>query len=476
MKSLQKIFMRPRNILMIRLVMNENQSIKSKFYVILLVLVMLTGILTLSPAISSLMNTYKLVESSGTIVANEAYAESGSVEDVQAAVDAVVAAGGGTVYIPEGDFTFEPRDSGLTGPYGRPTGVQFVVPAAGINIFGGGKGVTVLEMPVDDIAPNVGMFCVTGGYETARAVGGWISGGKLRISGITFKGRSNIDTSPSGDHAILLVSVRDFRIDNCEFLCMGSVGIWVQDQDTQYSIVGGDPDRITQGVVDHSDFIDMHKPGALAAGRGYGYGIGIGRAMYWEWTYWEDDPWELFGKYEGNIFVEDCYFTRCRHAVAASSGGTYVLRNSVIEDIAIFASATTGHPNRATYFGMLAQEIYNITIRRTPAGAEANPNNFFGILVEGGSALLYNNTFDSCYRAFDISACESTSGRGDTHPRGHTKEVYIWDNTYINLVTTFNIFAQDCPAPVEGVEYFLHAPSAEKNYQPYSYPHPLTLG
>jgi len=417
---------------------------------------MLIGILILSPAISSVINTYTHVRSSGTIVANEAHAKSGSVEDIQAAVDAVVAAGGGIVYIPEGDFAFNASGD---------IRVNINVPAGGLNILGAGINRTVLQMPVDDSAPNTIMFYISG-----------LSKGRLRMSNITFRGRPNRDTSPTGDAGIRIESCMDFRVDHCSFYDMGTAGVWVSDVEKTKGHYDGDITYVSQGVVDHCYFYDIYKPQTYASQRGYGYGVVIARAYHYLWTYpnlYPDDPWTMFGKYYKNTYIEDCYFIGCRHAVTGNWAGAYVLRHSTIDDLRLYECVTTGHPNRDNVFGMLTCEIYNVTVRSTGKYV----SKFIGFHIEGGSALIFNNTLENLDRAFNLGACEDSTPH-PYHPLGHTKEVYIWNNTVTNCVEVYHVFSNEpggCPAPVENVNYFLHVPPAERNYTPYPYPHPLIL-
>jgi hypothetical protein len=382
-------------------------------------------------------------------------AKSGSVEDIQEAVNAVVAMGGGIVYIPEGNFTFN-----ASGSYR----VNINVPVNGINIFGAGINRTVLQMPINDSAPDTIMF-----YANC------LSGGKLRISGITFKGRPNRDSSPTGDVGIRIESCTDFRVDHCSFYDMGGNGINVGDQEMTYGHYGGDLKYVSQGVIDHCDFIDIYKPNTTAQGRGYGYGVGVGRAYHYLWTVpnlYPDDPWTMFGKYYKNTYIEDCYFVGARHAVTGNWAGAYVLRNSIIEDLRVYEAVTTGHPVRTNVLGMLTCEIYNVTVRNT----RKYVSKFCGFHVEGGSALIYNNRIENLVdNAFSIGSCEDANNT--FFPLGNTKEVYIWNNTVINstlLSIVDNSGLGGCPAPIEGKHYFFHAPPAERNYTPYPYPHPLT--
>jgi len=453
MESLQKIFMHTRHLLMIRPVMKKTRTIES--YTTLLLLITLIGVLVLSPAILSSINTYTLVRSSGMIVANEAYAKSGSVEDIQAAVDAVVAAGGGTVYIPEGVFSFNASGNRR---------VNINIPAVGLKIFGAGINQTVLQMPVDDSAPDTIMFNVNG-----------LSGGKIRISGITFKGRPNIDTSPTGDVGIKMAGCQDFRVDNCSFYYIGGQGVRVDDSLIQDGISGGDLSKVSQGVIDHCYFYDIYKPASHQAWRGFGYGVFVGRSWDYRWTIpnlYPDDPWTMFGQYYRNTYIENCCFEGCRHAVVGNWAGAYVLRYSTIKNHRFKETATTGHPVRQGVLGMLTCEIYNVTV----INEGKYISTFWGFQVEGGSGLFYNNTISDLQNWFVISCCEYKNTDTFYHT-GRTKEVYIWNNSISNCGDPWILDQSPtgCPPPVENEDYFFYAPSMDKNYIAYTYPHPLTL-
>jgi len=480
MKTFLARFIGACDILLTRPIMRVVQTIRPKglaHYAMPLISIILIGILIVAPTISSVGSAYIRIDSSGGIIASIAYAKSGSPQDLQMAVDAVVAAGGGIVYVPEGSFIFEPRDSGLKSSLGTPCGVRFVVPSGGLEIIGAGKDTTTLQMPLDDSASACIMLQATGGYETSRTVGGWVCAGKLRISGITFKGRPNIETNAVSDDLVYIESCKDFRIDHCAFYYAGSSGIKVNDHYTQSGIYapnkdyvnfsGGDPARISQGVIDHCDFIDLYKKPIGTNG----YGIVVARAMHYWWTPWEEDTSKIFGVYDKNVFIEDCYFRGTRHAVAVSNGGVYVLRNSLIEDELISEAATTGHPNRENYHGMRGCEIYNCTIRYTGNYG----TRFFGVHIEGGSALVYDNIIDNVWHGVRIGNCEVADP--DFHPRGHPKDIYIWNNTITNVEEVIYVFTNGhCDAPTQGTTYFLTPPPSGWNYQPYSYPHPLTTG
>jgi len=486
MELLRNTYMHQRSKPIIRRVMKEIPSIDSKAllkHVAFLISVVLVGALVLSDLVLSGTTNVPIHTEGGILYSREVVnATSGSVEDIQAAVNVVVAAGGGTVHVPEGTFTFEPRDSGLKDSRGRPVGVKFKVPAAGLSILGAGKNQTILQMPLDDGAPSGTMFQATGGYETSRTIGGWVSGGKLRISGITFRGRPNMDTAANSDTALYIESCKDFRVDHSAFYWMGDSAVYIEDHYTQSGIYapnndyvhysGGDPARVSQGVIDHSDFIDLYKP--LIGTNGYG--VAVGRAMHYLWTPWDDDIWNVLGVYDKNVFIEDCYFRGVRHAVAASNGGVYVLRNSIIEDLRVAEAATTGHPNRENYHGMRAHEIYSNIIRYTGSYGFR----FYGVHMEGGGGVVFSNTIDNLIHAFRFGSCEVTDP--DYHPRGHLNDIYVWGNSVTRCDVKYFAFSNaptGCPQPTEGVEYFVDADAQSRvetaGYQPYPYPHPLTL-
>jgi len=406
------------------------------------------------------VNLFPLQISSITVTA-----KSGSVTDIQAAVDSV-ASSGGTVYIPEGTFSFDVSGDRR---------VEFTVPERGIQIIGAGIDQTVLQMPIDDSAPNSVMFDVNG-----------LSGGKIRITGITFKGRSNRETSPTGDTGIRLKSCTNFRVDHCSFYDMGGNGVQIYDAKNTYGWEGGNIDKVSQGVIDHCSFYGIYKSACTSVGRGFGYGVVVGRAWHYLWTVpnlYPNSPWNStdgYGKYYKNTFIEDCYFTGCRHAVVGNWAGAYVLRHSVMEDDPIHDCMTTGHPVRSNVLGMYYCEIYGNIIKRTGIYSAS----FSGILVEGGSALIYNNVIDNLGSQAPCVIGTSEVVNPEFYPLGNTKETYIWNNELIDTPSTIAVTTNAGGTPVEGIDFFtdltgmytteqIQAMIDAKDYQPYTYPHPL---
>jgi len=250
---------------------------------------------------------------------------------------------------------------------------------------------------------------------------------------------------------------------------MGDLGIGVMDGDIQYSIPGGDFDRVSQGLIDHCFFYDMYKPTI----HNYGYGVMIARASNWEWTPW-DLPIDVFGKYLRNVFIEDCYFRGMRHAVAASNGGYYVFRHNVNDDMAVQDIVLTGHPNRLNYNGMGGFEAYDNIFKHTGL---YYPGGYHGITAKGGSAIITDNLIQDLYSGVQVGTCDAVDP--NYHPRGHPNNIYIWNNIYERIKWyNFNNLEKNRPdsdpeKPLEGREYFFHEPAG--GYVKYRYPHPLAL-
>jgi hypothetical protein len=341
------------------------------------------------------------------------------------------------------------------------------------------------------------MFSIAGGIKSGTS---WTpTYGKLRITGITFRGRD--PNSITGDSAIYIISCKDFRVDHCTFYDMGASGVNVCDQGAQYGVTqwntndpsstplaqrnGGDPIRISQGVIDHCGFYDIYKPASTQANIGWGYGIWVRRAEHYWWIYWDEDIWSLFGKYNNNVFIEDNYFRGCRHVVASIGGGVYVFRHNVVEDLRIYEASTTGHPVRDNIYGMRANEMYDNVFRYTGTYG----TKFLGPLWKGGGGLYHNNTIENMIDAIEIGNCEANNV---FYPRGNIKDLYIWGNTVINC--DIGLYQQNpyssggwtAPLAIEGTDFFSDMTGTyttqqisnmvtANGYTPYPYPHPLAL-
>jgi len=417
----------------IKLAVKKLQS--AKFYAILLVLVALAGIFILSPVISSVRNSV-VIESAGQISTANVTARSGSPEDIQAAVDAVVAAGGGTVYVPEGDFEFD-IDPNKTDSHGYIVGV--IIPG-GINIFGAGKDKTILRQPKNP-PRNSRMFHVDGKNNLP-----------VRISGIKFIACTNLtgyENPIDGEDAITqrgicLLRVTDFRVDHCSFIDFSGTGVIA---DNRYA-----PRGANRGVIDHCDFDNPYKD--IWERTLWGYGVGVGGTQLW-------DDWQsidhYLGKYDGVndiIYIEDCNFSRCRHAVTSNGGGFYVVRHCRFTE-----------PRKTNYAPI---DVHGLAGYTGPGGRglEAYDNEIVGVAgvspafwIRGGGGVIYNNIITDCNQGV-VLAKEGDITENWVH------DLWIWGNS-MNMGTLLVNHGNY----TEGTEFFL----SEKSYTPYPYPHPLTF-
>ena len=363
----------------------------------------------------------------GKITAAEIWAESGSPDDIQAAVDAVVAAGGGTVYIPEGEFSFI-INSEKKGADGHPTGVNI---PGGVNIIGAGINKTILKVPSS--APyKASMFSIDGS-----------NGKPVRISGITFHGY--VVNESEGNVGIIVLDTKDFRIDHCKFLNFASFAIY-----SKKTL----PTTIHRGVIDHCIIDNPYKESPSPTGSWqWGYGIGVfGDGVTWL-------PLdELLGKYEDNVvYIDDNIFHRCRHSIASNEGGYYVARYNVFD--------SPIPPN----FGII--DVHGVSGYEEPGGRglEAYGNIIIGakdydasqaFWIRGGGGVIFNNTMQNILYGVGLY-------KENPNPEYWVKDLYIWNNSMDRgeLINNYGNYT-------ENADYFLYAKSG---YTPFPYPHPLTL-
>lgn len=341
----------------------------------------------------------------------EIWANSGSAEDIQMAVDTAAAAGGGNVYIPSGTFNF------------FQVGVSWssVTVPGGVNVFGMGSDKTILVQPA--VPPfDSSMFQLDGN-----------NGKPIRISGIYFKGKVTNDETQN-NWGIGVDNAIDFRIDHCKFtdFCGASISTYGSN---------------IKGVIDHNDFDAPYKetyPGDWA------YGILVHGANVWR------SLDNYLGKYvAGTIYIENNVFRRLRYAATENGAGFFVFRYNDVylcPNYGGWAKAGVDvHEGSSGYPG--------------GRGLEAYSNNFFlmadygqqGFKLRGGGGVIYNNTINVDINIWLIYA-------DINNPQNYVNELYIWNN----IGGSFSKYA----FYIENTHYFMYAKSG---YTPYTYPHPLTL-
>jgi hypothetical protein len=421
------------------------------------------------------------IHNTGQISVNKIWAKSGSAEDIQAAVDAVTAAGGGIVYVPAGNFSFN-SERASTSVSGIGTVYYGVWIPGGVSVIGAGKDMTVLIS--SQPSHKTVMFFCDGSNDKP-----------IRISGITFVGYVVGDkddgTYPYVGYGVRMWNCKKYRVDHCKFLNFPESGVGTGCFQSAAKLENGEYQYYWNwGVVDHCDFDNPYKANSGTWGFGYGVSViggGAGtapiawlfnlsdilgkwdietnpiRCALYQWNATKN-AYDLVDPYGGKyfrwlVYIEGCTFKRCRHGIASNGGAFYVARHNYFE-----YNYPIGWPNvdvhgaqgNQGFFGGRGAEVYgNIINETTVTGG-------WGIDFRGGGGVVFNNTIISC--SYGISMRYDGE---NTNVVCWVKDLWIWNNTFIDVSTQiydpYDLYE-------EGVHYFLQP---RPNYTPYQYPHPL---
>jgi hypothetical protein len=418
----------------------KSPSKSKSTFAVFLVLIALIGIISSNIAFS-LLTSYTIIKSTGSISTNQIIAKSGSPQDIQTAVNTVAAAGGGIVYVPEGEFVFNPPQVQW--------GCAVEVPG-GVNVIGAGVDRTILKQTVTTSGLTTYFFGIDG-----------TNGKPSRISGFTLMvtGLSKTEPEDAQTVGICVDDAKDFRIDHINFFNFTNMAIYAGN---------------SRGVIDHCSFDNPYKDDTSVPpeGRIWGYGI----VVVGDWT-WASDINSLLGHYDDLstvVYIEDCSFRRCRHCIAANGGAHYVARHNYFTEmiLAHYGSYVDAHGGTPSAVGTRCVEIYDNIIEDSPCDARSlsDPQYWgqylgLGVGIRGGGGVVFNNTIKYCrngIRLYSDFAYEQTK----------PKAIWIWNNNFINVENPFDAW-QDTISITENVDYFLYA---KAGYTPYPYPHPLTLG
>jgi len=378
-------------------------------------------------------------------------AKSGYWKDIQDAVDLVAASGGGNVYIPEGTFNFVNVGESWTG-------ARVIIPA-GVNLFGARteryengsvkEWKTVLVMPWDMpgdksyVPPH--WFLIQGNLDPNKP---------SRFSDIKIVGYREFNHSATGFYLGIRVSgVANFRVDHCSLKEIPD-GIQVG--------VGWDA-QPAYGVIDHCRLENDYGIPDPYNQRTTGYGIDVYRSEnIYEWVNIQD----IAGQYTNyTVFIEDCYFTKWRHAVLGNHGGHYVLRHSVIEHGWAYGEVDLHPIYTSPHVAMRLAEVYD---NRFINLDDWTPTANLLIAQNAGSVLVFNNYFNAAPWGNNIGywSLLQISNGVNYNSTFNPQDNYLWNNSYNGTP------AQLVIGGVENQTYFLYKPEW---YTPYPYPHPLTL-
>jgi hypothetical protein len=436
---------------------------RTEFCALLLIGMTLIAILSLSSAISSLVSSV-IIESTGQISTTKVTARSGSPADIQAAIN-LLGSAGGTVYIPAGNFTFNPPSSGAA----------VTIPWTGnIALMGAGIGQTLLTETTDPGTGNNVMISYNGHSGSSQ-------GGPVRISGISFMGMV-VSEASSKNYGLQIKSAKDYRIDNCQFNNFEDAGIYVDDN------TGTVGNILCRGVIDHCTFDNTYKIGTGMSTL-WGYGI----IVVGDYYSWDPNIAHLLGYYYPSgtytvtggttpepspTYIENCNFTRCRHCISSNGNGQYVVRYCYFQMPAPYRPVDihgdSGNPSAP--WGGRYLEAYGNTFDLTNQTYTNGDCAAFGI--RGGGGVIWNNTVM-------VSSTSSRLGLqlgndGESAPYD-VESLYWWNNTVetkngTQLPSSTYITAGSY---VQNVNYFLRAPDLTDDgftYTPYTYPHPLVTG
>jgi hypothetical protein len=295
--------------------------------------------------------------------------------------------------------------------------------------------------------------------------------------------------SLAADIGIQFVCCVDFVITRCRFENFGNAAVSVQHDD-----------NTARGLIRKNEFSHNVKG---PTGLGLGYGI----LVFGTNKQWVSSP--RFGS-DNFIFIEDNTFDVHRHAIAAGGCGLYVFRYNSITNNNIgpnSGQAIDAHEGRdvpgPNFFSTRAVEIYNNQIINTTfmdgstiaPGGTAKRLVENAILIRGGEALIHDNTIQGFRFAIGIMnfivqgpqpyPMQSQTGyaSGVMYGTDHTGsdfdygdgDLFAWNNQFSPYVgrDSSSVFYNYQP------EYFLLERDfhlyPKPNYQPYIYPHPLSI-
>jgi hypothetical protein len=227
----------------------------------------------------------------------------------------------------------------------------------------------------------------------------------------------------------------DFRIDHCYFAQLAFAGVGTHGT--------------SRGVVDHSTFYSVYKPGVTVVG-------GCGVVVYGT-SALSGAPLGLAspGQMPPATVVEDSRFSLCRHAIASTNGGRYVFRHNVVTDL-VSGAITAEGPEPGASVGAEWVDVHENLVQQTEHRAPYYDGS--AVRVRAGQGAIWGNLFRGYRTGVDLA-------QATDQPCG---PVYVWGNVLDPLSGTMVVAARSASGATPS---FTSAPPL--GYQPQAYPHPL---
>ncbi|MDG5816951.1 hypothetical protein QA601_17775 [Chitinispirillales bacterium ANBcel5] len=335
---------------------------------------------------------------------NVVHANSGSRNDIQAAIDA--APENGTVVIPEGEFNIQgPRIS----------------VNKNLTITGSGDKETILN---------------------GRSGLDWIfhvvTEGFFRLTNVVLDGNN------ARGGVMMRSDDLTMRVDNSTL--------------TNFTYRGVESYGGVRGVIDNNEFLENHTTDVVVYGD-------------------NDASWDrpLALGSDDAVYVEDNLFRHHRapnsHSIASNRGARYVFRHNRIENGSQNTNPIDAHGNFYHGRGSRSYEIYGNEI---DVG-----HSYMGMFLRGGTGVVFDNEFTGSfthplvlenYRSFRRGA----NGRFASYPApDQIQDLHIWNNTINGDDVTPYIHDRGVTRQhiQENRDFFMEE---LEDYEPYTYPHPLT--
>ena len=495
----------------------------SKVYAIFLIL--LSGVILSLAYSSSIYNVVisNTVQISANYVVN---ATSGSATDIQSAVNTVISHGGGTVYIPAGDWVVNQQP---VGPYGNGGAISIdleTLPSgAWLNIIGSYTNTTVVQQNGQTFknVPSCvlrSFTCVDNNLSTTYATFGIVGSNAssnnfnfvnsenrhVRISGITILGDViNDGTAVSnGNDGIDLFYVDGYLVDHCAI-----------DSNTGEDINS----MSSKGVVSNCTITQLYhavwnEANAPSDSGVWGYGVGVYGNMGFYNNGLGNPTWiidanlsAIRGQYNwqglnlgymcpvdgnlavtyttsisftaGPVYVESNVFYECRHTVSSSQYAYYVERFNVAYGgvgLQMSDQHGGGYTLAANEYATRGTEIYNNTFY----GITTNyGTGSYAMMLRGGAMLFFNNTCNGTPTGVELGNENYQSS--DANDPEYCNNTWIWNNTFINVDSP--LFVVPGVGIRAGVNYFCdscggtQAPTNPApplaGYTAYAYPNPV---